>query len=56
MDLVAGALGFLPSKLLELLKEEYKLQKGVRVKVQSLSWEVECMHAALRRMAAVPWD
>ena len=56
MDLVTGALRMLPSKLLELLKEEYKLQKGVRVKVQSLSRELECMHAALRRVAAVPWD
>ena len=56
MDLVTGALGLLPSKLLELLKDEYKLQKGVRVKVQSLSRELECMHAALRKVAAVPWD
>ena len=56
MDLVTGALGLLPSKLLELLKDEYKLQKDVRVKVQSLSRELECMHAALRKVAAVPWD
>ncbi|XP_066336055.1 disease resistance protein RGA5-like isoform X2 [Miscanthus floridulus] len=56
MDLVTGALGLLPSKLLELLKDEYKLQKGVRVKVQSLSLELESMHAALRKVAAVPWD
>ncbi|KAG0531027.1 hypothetical protein BDA96_05G238900 [Sorghum bicolor] len=56
MDLVTGALGMLPSKLLELLKDEYKLQKGVKVKVQSLSRELECMHAALRKVAAVPWD
>ncbi|CAD6252455.1 unnamed protein product [Miscanthus lutarioriparius] len=54
MDLVTGALGLLPSKLLELLKDEYKLQKDVRVKVQSLSRELECMHAALRKVAAVP--
>jgi disease resistance protein RPM1 len=42
--------------MLELLKEEYKLQKGVRVKIQPLSQELECMHAALRKVAAVPWD
>jgi predicted AAA+ superfamily ATPase len=56
MDLVAGALGLLPSKLLELLKEEYKLQKGVRQEVQSLTRELESMHAALRKVVAVPWD
>jgi disease resistance protein RPM1 len=56
MDLVTGALGLLPSKLLELLNEEYKLQKGVRQAVQSLTRELESMHAALRKVAAVPWD
>ncbi|XP_066336321.1 disease resistance protein RGA5-like [Miscanthus floridulus] len=56
MDLVTGALGILPSKLLDLLKEEYKLQQSVRVQVQSLSRELESMHAALRKVAAVPWD
>jgi disease resistance protein RPM1 len=56
MDLVTGALGLLPSKLLELLKDEYKLQKGVRDQVQSLCQELESMHAALRKVAAVPWD
>jgi hypothetical protein len=30
MDLVTGAMGALPGKILELLKEEYKLQTGVR--------------------------
>ena len=56
MDLVTGALGVLPSKLLGLLKEEYKLQKSVRLQAQSLSQELESMHAALRKVAAVPWD
>jgi len=56
MDLVTGALGLLPSKLLELLKDEYKLQKGVREQVQSLFWELESIYAALRKVAAVPWD
>ncbi|XP_066338457.1 disease resistance protein RGA5-like [Miscanthus floridulus] len=56
MDLVTGALSLLPSKLLELLKDEYKLQKSIRVKIQSVSWELESMHAALHKVAAVPWD
>jgi len=56
MDLVTGALGLLPSKLLELLKDEYKLQKGVKKQVQSMSRELESMHVALHKVAAVPWD
>lgn len=56
MDLVTGALGKLPSKLLQLLNEEYKLQKGVRAQVEFLSRELESLHAALRKVAAVPWD
>ncbi|XP_062211497.1 disease resistance protein RGA5-like [Phragmites australis] len=56
MDLMTGAMGILPSKLLELLKEEYKLQKGVRAEVKSLSRELESIHAALRKVVAVPWD
>ncbi|CAN6248073.1 unnamed protein product [Urochloa humidicola] len=56
MDLVTGALGNLPSKLLELLHNEYRLQKGVRTQVQSLSRELESMYAALRKVAETPWD
>lgn len=56
MDLVTGALGMLPSKLLELLKDEYKLQKGVKKQVENLSQELESMHAALHKVAALPWD
>ena len=54
MDLVAGALGKLPSKLLELLKDEYKLQSGVKDRIRSLSLELERTHAVLRKVAAVP--
>ncbi|CAO2149759.1 unnamed protein product [Urochloa humidicola] len=54
MDLVAGAMGNLSSKLLELLKEEYKLQTGVHEKIRSLSQELEIMHAALHKVAQVP--
>ena len=56
MDLVAGALGKLPSKLLELLKDEYKLQSGVKDRIRSLSLELERTHAVLRKVAAVPPD
>ncbi|CAN6213072.1 unnamed protein product [Urochloa humidicola] len=56
MDLVTGALAVLPSKLLELLKDEYKLQKGVKEQVRALSQELDSMHAAIRKVAAVPWD
>ncbi|OEL14553.1 putative disease resistance protein [Dichanthelium oligosanthes] len=56
VDLVAGALGMLPSKLLELLNHEYKLQKGLGAEIQSLSRELESVHAALLKVAAVPWD
>jgi hypothetical protein len=37
MDLVTGAMGVLPSKVLGLLKEEYQLQSGVRDEVKFLS-------------------
>jgi disease resistance protein RPM1 len=56
MDLVTGALGKLPSKLLELLSDEYKLQTGVKDKIRRLTRELESMHAALRKVAQVPPD
>ncbi|KAK3120732.1 hypothetical protein QOZ80_9AG0692990 [Eleusine coracana subsp. coracana] len=56
MDLVTGAMGMLPSKLLELLKKEYQLQKGVREDVKFLSRELESMYTALRKVAMVPWE
>ncbi|KAL6907931.1 hypothetical protein ACP4OV_002101 [Aristida adscensionis] len=54
MDVVAGALGRLPGKLLELLKDEYKLQTGVKDRVRLLSQELKSMHAALREVDQVP--
>ncbi|CAO2150440.1 unnamed protein product [Urochloa humidicola] len=56
MDLVTGAIGSIGPKLLELLKDEYKLQKGLRKQVKFLSDELESVHAALRKVAEVPWD
>jgi disease resistance protein RPM1 len=56
MDLVTGALGKLPSKLLELLKDEYKLQSSVKDQIKRLTRELESMHAALRKVAKVPPD
>ena len=56
MDHVTGALGKLPSKLLELLKDEYKLQTGVKDQIRRLNPELKSMHAALRKVAMVPPD
>ncbi|KAF8743951.1 hypothetical protein HU200_013493 [Digitaria exilis] len=56
MDLVTGALGNLAPKLLQLLGDEYRLHKGLREKVESLSKELKHVHATLRKVAEVPWD
>ncbi|CAL5066050.1 unnamed protein product [Urochloa decumbens] len=53
MDVV---LGKLPSKLLELLKDEYKLQTGVKEQISCCSRELENMRAVLRKVAQVPPD
>lgn len=54
MELVTGAMGSLLPKLGNLLKEEYGLQKGVRKKIESLTRELEVVHAVLRKIGDVP--
>ncbi|CAL5006891.1 unnamed protein product [Urochloa decumbens] len=56
MDLVTGAMASLGPKLLQLLQDEYKLQKGFRKQVEFLSVELESIHAALCKVADVPPD
>uniref|UniRef100_A0ACD5VAF6 Uncharacterized protein n=1 Tax=Avena sativa TaxID=4498 RepID=A0ACD5VAF6_AVESA len=56
MNLVSGAMGSLLPKLIELVKDEYKLPKIVKEGVRSLEKEMKSMHAALRKVAEVPRD
>lgn len=56
MDLAMGAMGSLLHKLGEVIKDEYKLQKGVKRKVKSFSAELDIMRAALGKVAEVPRD
>ncbi|XP_066336057.1 disease resistance protein RGA5-like [Miscanthus floridulus] len=56
MSVVTGALGSLAPKLLQLLHDEYKLQKGVKKQVQWLHRELESIYAFLGEVAEVPWD
>ncbi|TVU23366.1 hypothetical protein EJB05_25726, partial [Eragrostis curvula] len=54
MDLATGAIGNLVPKLLQLLRDEYKLPKNVRKQIQFLSGELQSYYAALRKVAEVP--
>lgn len=56
MAVVTGALGSIAPKLLQLLQDEYMLQKNLRAEVESLSRELEAMYAALCKVAQVRHD
>nr|BAD05708.1 hypothetical protein [Oryza sativa Japonica Group]BAD05790.1 hypothetical protein [Oryza sativa Japonica Group] len=53
MDLMK-AMGRLLPKLGQMLKDEYDLHTGIRKKIQSLSRELEDVHAVLRMVGEVP--
>ncbi|KAG2557310.1 disease resistance protein Pik-2-like [Panicum virgatum] len=54
MELAAAGLGSLLPKLGTLLRDEYKLQKGVRGEIRFLQAEMESMQAALNRVSKQP--
>ncbi|VAH40303.1 unnamed protein product [Triticum turgidum subsp. durum] len=56
MDLATGAMSSLLPKLLELLKEEYKLDESAKEGIMSLDKEMKSMQAPLRKVAEVPHD
>ncbi|CAL4991183.1 unnamed protein product [Urochloa decumbens] len=56
MELGTGAIASLLPKLIELLKDEYALHKGVRKKIKHLSRELESIHAVLCNVGEVPPD
>ncbi|KAG2577514.1 hypothetical protein PVAP13_6NG105718 [Panicum virgatum] len=54
MDLATGAMGSLLSKLAVLAEKEYRLQKSVKKRVNTLTLELESMQAALSKVGEVP--
>ncbi|KAK3140996.1 hypothetical protein QOZ80_5AG0408720 [Eleusine coracana subsp. coracana] len=56
MELAIGAMAPLFPKLLQLLENKYVEQRGLKREVQSLSMEMEMVHAALMEVSRVPPD
>ncbi|KAF7005772.1 hypothetical protein CFC21_020873 [Triticum aestivum] len=56
MSMATGAMGSLLPKLVELLKDEYKLKESIKEGVRSLEQEMKSMQAALRKVGEVPRD
>ncbi|CAL4992587.1 unnamed protein product [Urochloa decumbens] len=56
MEFAGAALRTLIPKLVQLLQEEYNLQKGVRKDIEFLSSELERSQAALRVVSMVPQE
>jgi len=54
MDLVAGAVASIITKLGELLHGQYKLQKGLPEQIEYLKNELESAHTALRNLGETP--
>ncbi|XP_044394775.1 disease resistance protein Pik-2 isoform X2 [Triticum aestivum] len=54
MAIVSGTMDVLLPKLAELLTDEFKLHKGLKEEIASLSRELESMQAALVKISEVP--
>jgi len=50
MDVLAGAMGNLAPKLLQLLQDEYNLTKELKEQVKSVSKEMKFIKAALEKL------
>ncbi|GJN36396.1 hypothetical protein PR202_gb25253 [Eleusine coracana subsp. coracana] len=56
MELAMGAMAPVFSKLFELLENKYVEQRGLKREIESLSMEMEMVHAALMEVSRMPPD